>query len=144
MVFLSLPLYKGQTITTLVGNGRKGGLAENGLKGFRAFCVVVSEVGNGQQWWPGRNSRPWIEMAEKGPIKFLCFMVHLLTTFLYTQKIRLTLHSLIHFVTDIDNSVLISKYDKKVLNYDKNWPVRDEIIKHDWYRFFVILYLLEW
>ena len=70
-------------------------------------------------------------MTEKGPIKFSCFMVHLLTTFLYTQKIILTLHSLIHFVTDIDNSVLISKYDKKVLNYDKNWPVRDVIIIHD-------------
>ena len=33
MVFLSLPLYKGQTITTL---------AE---KGFRALCAMVSEVG---------------------------------------------------------------------------------------------------
>ena len=41
MVFLSLPLYKGQTITTL---------AENSRKGFRALCAMVSEVGNGQQW----------------------------------------------------------------------------------------------
>ena len=36
MVFLSLLLYKRQTITTLADNGRKG---------FRALCVVVSEVG---------------------------------------------------------------------------------------------------
>ena len=38
MVFLSLPLYKGQTITTL---------AEKGRKGFRAICAMVLEVGNG-------------------------------------------------------------------------------------------------
>ena len=31
MIFLSLPLYKGQTITTL---------AENGRKGFRALCAI--------------------------------------------------------------------------------------------------------
>ena len=36
MVFLSLPLYKGQTITKL---------AENGRKGFRALCAMVLEVG---------------------------------------------------------------------------------------------------
>ena len=36
MVFLSLPLYKGQTLTKL---------AENSRKGFRALCVVVLEVG---------------------------------------------------------------------------------------------------
>ena len=35
MVFLSLPLYKGQTITTLVENGRKG---------FRALCAMVLEM----------------------------------------------------------------------------------------------------
>ena len=35
MVFLSLPLYKGQTMTKL---------AENGRKGFRAFCAVVLET----------------------------------------------------------------------------------------------------
>ena len=35
MVFLSLPLYKGQTITTL---------AENGRKGFRALCAMVLET----------------------------------------------------------------------------------------------------
>ena len=42
-------VYKGQTITTLADNGRKG---------FRAFCIVVLEVGNGQQWskrQPGRK-----------------------------------------------------------------------------------------
>ena len=36
MVFLSLPLHKGQTVTKL---------AENGRKGFRAFCAIIFEVG---------------------------------------------------------------------------------------------------
>ena len=57
MVFLSLPLYKGQTITKLADNGRKG---------FRAFCAMVLEVSNGQQWSKkevrNKNGR---KMAEK-------------------------------------------------------------------------------
>ena len=38
MVFLSLPLYKGQIMTKLAENGRRG------------FCAMVSDVGNLQQW----------------------------------------------------------------------------------------------
>ena len=53
MVFLSLPLYKGQTMTKL---------AENGRKWVTAFCVVVIEVagqtmegkgGQVEKKWPG-------------------------------------------------------------------------------------------
>ena len=48
----------------------------------------------------------------------------------YTEK-RLTLRSLNHSVIDNENSVLLSKYDKKVLNYDENWPVIDEYTIND-------------
>ena len=54
-------MYKGQTITTL---------AENGRKGFRALCTMVLEVGDVQQWskrQPGRKKEARNKMAEKGP-----------------------------------------------------------------------------
>ena len=63
---------------------------------------------------------------------------------MYAQKIRLTLHSLIHIVSDNEKSVLLSEYDKKVLNYDEIWPIIDEFTINDWYFYFIVLFLLEW
>ena len=58
-------MYKGQTITKL---------AENGRKGFRAFCVVVSEVGYGREKRSGIKKEARNKIAEKGPknIRALC------------------------------------------------------------------------
>ena len=59
---------------------------KKGRKSFRALCAMVSEVGNGQQWWSGRNRQPGRKkearnkMAEKGPKKFSRFMRHFPTT----------------------------------------------------------------
>ena len=72
MIFLSLPLYKGQTITTL---------AE---KGFRALCTVVLEVSKQTMVKKAARNKKWqsgIKMAEKGPKKFSRFMRHFPTTF---------------------------------------------------------------
>ena len=68
MVFLSLPLYKGQIITKLADNGRKKEAID-----FRVFRVMVVEVArqamakNGQKWpkmvengFPRENDRKWI------------------------------------------------------------------------------------
>ena len=56
---------------------------KKGRKNFRALCAMVSEVGNGQQWWSGRKRaarqkkrRPGKKKAEKGPKKFSRFMRH--------------------------------------------------------------------
>ena len=74
MIFLSLPLYKGQTITTLAEKGPKkfsrfmrhgtrGDQVENGLKGDQV------EIGSQVE-----KRRPGIKIAEKGPKKFSRFM----------------------------------------------------------------------
>ena len=67
-------MYKGQTITKLADNGRYF---------FRAFHVMVSEVGNGNQWpkWPKMEARQKMaKKVEKGYRAF-CFNYKLLTTF---------------------------------------------------------------
>ena len=62
MVFLSLPLYKGQTMTKLADNGRKG---------FRAICAMAIEVDKGQKEGNGRKRRSGIKKAEKRAEKII-------------------------------------------------------------------------
>ena len=74
-------------------------LAQYGRKGFRAFCVVVLEVGNGNQAEIGgqvekrtpyrkwSKSLPGINMAEKGPNILSRYLSHLLTTSLWIFEI---------------------------------------------------------
>ena len=62
MVFLSLPLNKGQTMTKM---------AEKGRKGFRAICAMAIEVDNGQKAENGRKRRSGIKMAEKRAEKII-------------------------------------------------------------------------
>ena len=62
MVFLSLPLNKGQTMTKM---------AEKGRKGFRAICTMAIEVDNGQKAENGRKRRSGIKKAEKRAEKII-------------------------------------------------------------------------
>ena len=73
MVFLSLPLYKGQTITKLTKKRPKR------FSRFMRHGTRGSRVDNGRQW---SKRRPGIKMAEKGPKNFSCFMRHFPYTYI--------------------------------------------------------------
>ena len=73
MVFLSLPLNKGQTMTKL---------AEKGRKGFRAICAMAIEVDNGQKAENGRKRRPGIKKEEKNRPKKIFALLVLITNYL--------------------------------------------------------------